>query len=52
MKIFEFIAEVDQQSYLQIALPPSVRPGRVRVLVLVPEKEDEVGAWMRGVARE
>jgi len=37
-----------------MVLPRSVRPGQVRVLVLVPEaEEDEASAlWMQGIARE
>ncbi len=54
MKALELIAEVDEQRHLQIALPASVLPGRVRVLVLTPEAdEDEAGGeWMNGLARE
>ena len=54
MKAFEFVAEVDQQHYLHIVLPESTMPGPVRVIVLVPEsEEDEAGTlWMRGIAHE
>jgi hypothetical protein len=54
VKAFELVAEVDEKRRLQMTLPPSVMPGRVRVLVLVPEAdEDEAGEfWMQGVARE
>ena len=54
MKAFELVAEVDEQRRLQVMLPESTMPGRVRVLVLVPETEDEeAGAlWMQGIARE
>ncbi|MBI1926337.1 hypothetical protein HYR99_19095 [Candidatus Poribacteria bacterium] len=54
MRAFEFVAEVDKQHCLRMVLPQSTMPGRVRVLVLVPEVgEDEADTlWMRGVARE
>ena len=54
MKAFELVAEVDEQHCLQITLPQSVVPGKVRVLILVPEaEEDEAGKfWTRGVAQE
>jgi hypothetical protein len=53
VKALELVAEVDELRHLHTALPQSVRPGRVRVLVLVPEaEEDEAGLWMQGVARE
>lgn len=54
MKAFEFVADVDQQHHLQLNLPSSVGPGKVRVIVLAPDAEgDEIeAAWMQGVARE
>ena len=54
MKAFEFVAEVDKQHCLHVVLPQDTMPGRVRVIVLVPEaEEDEAGMlWMRGIARE
>jgi len=54
MKAFDLVAEVDEQRRLQMTLPQSVMPGRVRVLVLVPEaEEDETDLpWMQGIARE
>ena len=54
MKALELIAEVDAQHHLQIVLPASVPLGRVRVIVLTPEAdEDEAGGeWMNGIARE
>lgn len=54
MKAFEFVAEVDKQHCLHVVLPESTMPGRVRVIVLVPEaEEDEAGTlWMQGIARE
>ena len=54
MKAFEFVAEVDAAGRIQVALPASVMPGPVRVIILAQEaKEDEVDAlWMQGIAHE
>ena len=54
MKALEFVAEVDKRHCLQIELPQSTIAGRVRVIVFVPEAEDEETGtlWMEGVARE
>jgi hypothetical protein len=52
MKAFEFVADVDEQHHVQIALPSSVMPGQVRVIVLAPETEvdEEEALWMQGIA--
>ncbi len=53
MKAFELLAEVDEQHRVQFALPESVPLGRVRVIVLAPETEEETDEyWMKGIARE
>lgn len=54
MKALELVAEVDDQHCLKMTLPQSVGPGRVRVLVLVPEAEEDESEelWMRGIAGE
>jgi hypothetical protein len=54
MKAFEFFAEVDAQRRVQIALPPTVMPGTVRIIVLAQETDEEEtdALWMQGVARE
>lgn len=54
MRAFEFVAEVDERRRVQLALPATVMPGTVRVIVLAQESdEDEAGAlWMQGIARE
>ena len=53
MRAIELTAEVDVCHRLQVALPESVLPGKVRVIVLTPEPdEDKAGqAWMQGVSR-
>jgi hypothetical protein len=54
MKALEFVAEVDEQCRLQLALPEMPAPARVRVIVLMPEPGEDVAglAWEQGIARE
>lgn len=54
MRAIEVVAEVDADHRLQIALPLSVPSGKVRVIVLTPETEEEAveQAWMEGISRE
>ena len=54
MKALEFVAEVDEQRRLHLAVPEIPAQARVRVIVLVPEPgEDDAGlVWAQGIARE
>ena len=54
MKAIEIVAEVDNQHCLTITLPDSVLPGKVRVIVLTPDsEEDETGyEWINGISHE
>ena len=52
MKAVEVPAEIDSQHRLQGAVPRDLRPGRVRVIILVPEEDEAGEAWERGVARQ
>ena len=54
MKAIELTAQVDASHILQVALPASVLPGQVRVIVLTPEPEEDAAgsAWMNGIAHE
>lgn len=54
MKAIEFVADVDDRHCLMISLPESVMPGKVRVIVLTPdaEEDDAGGAWMYGISQE
>ncbi|MBI1814913.1 MAG: hypothetical protein HYR72_08050 [Deltaproteobacteria bacterium] len=52
MKALEVSAEIDDQHRLQGIVPPDLRPGRVRVIILVPEEDEAGEAWERGVARQ
>ena len=52
MKALEVTAEIDSQHRLQAAVPADLRPGRVRVIILVPEEDEAGEAWERGVARQ
>jgi hypothetical protein len=40
MKAFEFVADLDEQHHVQLTLPASVQPGKVRVIVLAAEAEE------------
>jgi hypothetical protein len=59
MKALEFVAEVDDQHQLHLELPQTPA-GLVRVLVLVPEAQEEASeaeneadaVWMQAIARE
>lgn len=52
MRAIELIAEVDAHRELQIALPSSVLPGKVRVIVLTPEPEEDIAGyiWAEGIS--
>ena len=52
MKAFEITAQVDQNRLLQIEVPEGISPGKVRLIVLVPEEDDAGEAWMNGISRE
>lgn len=54
MKTIELIAEVDARHQLQATLPNNVLPGKVRVIVLTPEPDEDGSgrAWMAGVSHE
>jgi len=52
MKALEVTAEIDSQHRLRGAVPADLPPGRVRVIILVPEEDEAGEAWECGVARE
>lgn len=52
MRALEVTAEIDSQHRLKGAVPPELRPGRVRVIILFPEEDDAGEAWERGIAQE
>jgi hypothetical protein len=52
MKAVELIAEVDDHHRLRGTVPSDFRPGRVRVIVIVPDEDEAGAAWEQGVARE
>ena len=52
MPTLRVVGQVDKSHQLHAAVPDSVRPGPVEIVVIVPaDHEDEV-AWVRGVAHE
>ena len=52
MKAVELIGEVNDKHQLQAQVPETLPPGRVRIIVLIPEEDEAGAAWMQGVARE
>jgi hypothetical protein len=53
MQALKIIGEIDEQRRLIAAVPDSIAPGKVSLLVLGPADEDETGdAWMAGIAHE
>jgi hypothetical protein len=52
MKAIELIGEIDNEHRLRADAPDDLRPGQVRLIVLVSEEDEAGGAWENGVARE
>ena len=52
MKAFDLIGDVDSEHCLKAKVPENLPAGPVRLLVLVPEQEEQEEAWMRAVASE
>jgi hypothetical protein len=52
MKAVELIGEVNDKHQLQAQVPETLPPGRVRIIVLIPEEDEAGAAWMQGIARE
>ena len=52
MKAVELIADVDEHHRLTATVPSDLYPGRVRVIVIVPEEDEAGEAWEPGVAHE
>ncbi len=53
MSVIELIGQVDEQHRLSADVPPSVRPGRVKVVIQVLEgtEEEDPEAWTRAIAQ-
>ncbi len=54
VKTYEVVADVDEERRLAVTLPETAPWGRARVIVMLPEDEDEAASaeWMSGIARE
>jgi hypothetical protein len=53
MKTIKWIGHVDEPHRLHAAVPDTLPPGPVQLLVVVPGEEDQDSdAWMRLIARE
>ena len=51
MKALELIGDVDEDHQLHAEVPEGLPAGPVRLIVLIPEKEDSM-EWTRNVAAE
>lgn len=54
MLTLKVVGHVDESHRLIAAVPDSIRPGQVQIVVIVPtDEEDEAGAaWVLGVTQE
>ena len=52
MLTLRVVGQVDDSHRLSAAVPDSIRPGLVEIMVIVPTDTEDEAAWMRGVARE
>ena len=53
MRAIELLGDIDEQHRLQADVPHGLPAGPVRLIVLLPEEEDESGSvWAQGIARE
>jgi hypothetical protein len=52
MKALELMGEIDTKHLLQAQVPENLRPGPVRIIVLIPEAKDAGEAWMQGITHE
>ena len=54
LRAIELVGEVDDRQRLHADVPESVRPGQVRLIVLLPDAEEDTAGdiWARAVARE
>ena len=49
MNMIELMGHVDEQHRLSVDLPSEIRPGPVKVLIGVPEDDDDANAWARAI---
>lgn len=54
MKTMELIGQVDEQHQLQVEVPPTIPPGSIKLIVVLPENEEDEfsDAWVQGIAHE
>ena len=46
------MGEIDTKHLLQAKVPENLRPGPVRIIVLIAEAKDAGEAWMQGITHE
>jgi hypothetical protein len=49
MQVLELMGEVNAKHLLQAQVPEALRPGPVRIIMLIPEAEDAGAAWRQGI---
>ena len=52
MPTLRVVGQIDESHQLHAAVPDSVRPGPVEIVVIVPADYEDEAAWMGGVAHE
>lgn len=54
MKTMELVGHIDEQHHLHAEVPPTIPPGSIKLIVVLPEdEEDEFSeAWVQGISRE
>jgi hypothetical protein len=52
MKALELTANIDNKHQLQVEIPKDISPGKVKLILLIPEEDDTGQAWMSGISRE
>jgi hypothetical protein len=51
MKTIELTGHIDEHHRLCVEVPPEVSPGPVKIILELPEREDETDIWAAGIAR-
>jgi hypothetical protein len=52
MTAVELIGDIDDQHRLSAQVPEGLQPGRVRLIVLVPDEDGAGAEWENGIAEQ
>jgi hypothetical protein len=52
VKTIQLVGDIDQEHRLHAEVPRELPPGRVRLIVLLPEEDEAGREWAQGVSRE